>query len=77
LGRDDPELGKIVSQLLRHVAKGDSEILHGLTNYNETSIAANQNCNNVTALSLPIILEVTQPFWKIPLALVIAILMNA
>ena len=36
-----------------------SEILPGLTKYNETNIAVNQNCTTVLALPLPLILEVT------------------
>ena len=67
---DGSDLGRIsleLSQLLRHLAGGDnkartelvSKILQGLTKYNETNIVASQNCTNVTALPLPIILEVT------------------
>lgn len=56
-----------LSHLLGHLAGGDnkvgtelaSKILHGLANYNETNLATNQNCTNVTALPLLIILEVT------------------
>ena len=58
---DDSDLQRIslgLSHLLGHLAGGDnkartelvSKILQGLTKYNETNIAANQNCTNVTAL---------------------------
>nr|BAE34410.1 unnamed protein product [Mus musculus] len=66
---DDSDLQRIsldLNHLLGHLAGGDnkagtelaSKILHGLTNYNETNLATNQNCTNVTALPLLIILEV-------------------
>ena len=35
------------------------KIAQGFSNYNETNLATNQNCTNVTALPLPIILEIT------------------
>ena len=67
---DYPEGGRIapeLSQLQGHSAGGDkearaelvSEIIQGLTKYNATDIVSNQNCTNVTALLLPITLEVT------------------
>lgn len=59
LGRTSLDL----SQLLGHGTEGDNkartelvtETLQGLTKYSDTNIVANQNCTNVTDLSLPII----------------------
>lgn len=67
---DDSDLERIsvdLSQFLGHLVKKDnkaraelvSKILHGLTNYNETNLATNRNCTNLSALPVPIILEVT------------------
>ena len=66
---DNPELGRIVPKLRQspeHLARGDngarvellSEILQGLTKYRETNIAKSQNCTNVSALPIIILLEV-------------------
>lgn len=63
-----PDLGRVsleLSLLLEHLAGGEnkaraelvSDILQGLTKYNETNMVTNQNCSNV--LPLLIILEVT------------------
>lgn len=60
LVNDSPDLGRISleqSQLLGHLAGGDnkartelvSRILQGVTKYNGTNIAANQNCSDSTA----------------------------
>ena len=67
---DDSDLQRIsldLSHLLGHLAGGDnkartelvSKILHGLTNYNETNLATNQNCTDVTALPPTNQLELT------------------
>jgi hypothetical protein len=58
---DSPDVGRISQEpslCLRQLARGDnkartamvSELLQDLTEYNETNIAANQNCLKVIAL---------------------------
>ena len=64
-----PELGRVAPELRQspgHLARGDngtraellSQVLQGLTKYRETDITKHQNCINVSALPLTIILGI-------------------